>query len=170
MNRGIISLLVMIALVATGVNAQSISSQVITSAGGDFEKGAYYLSFTTAQIASQDLNQQGILLTQGFQQGYLLRQPVANSPYTGVMNVYPNPATDHIKLVAGFNEEGKMTIKVVDMLGRDLISLSIPKGESKQTQVIDVSKLRAGIYFVRAELVTDTGVILGSITKISIEN
>lgn len=56
-------------------------------------------------------------------------------------NVYPNPATSVINVVA----EGVAEAQIMDMAGRMMMSVNVNEGEN----AINVSELESGVYFVR---------------------
>jgi len=62
--------------------------------------------------------------------------------------VYPNPATSVIKIYCEYDERwiGRK-LQVLDISGRIVINTII----TAKTQQIDISKLNAGVYFIRAE-------------------
>ncbi|HEX6169521.1 MAG TPA: M43 family zinc metalloprotease [Chitinophagaceae bacterium] len=62
--------------------------------------------------------------------------------------VYPNPATTTIKIYYEYDERWKgKKMEIFDMSGRIVLSKII----SSKIEVIDVSRLTAGVYFIRAE-------------------
>jgi hypothetical protein len=64
------------------------------------------------------------------------------------VQVYPNPAATFIKIY--FDYDARWTgkkMEILDMSGRIVLSKII----SSQEEKIDVSRLTAGVYFIRAE-------------------
>jgi hypothetical protein len=59
--------------------------------------------------------------------------------------VYPNPATDHLYIVPGDNEEVRC-LSVFDITGQELISSENP---ARSLQVFDIGHFCPGMYFVR---------------------
>ena len=67
------------------------------------------------------------------------------------VQVYPNPITDQINLRYNVAKNSNVTIKIMDILGNELITLfsqRVDPGEQKFTFNIG-NKLSSGFYFVR---------------------
>ncbi len=59
------------------------------------------------------------------------------------LNIYPNPATDNIKLENTLNKS--VTTKIVSINGQELQSFQMDKGVS---QMVNISNLSSGMYFI----------------------
>lgn len=67
------------------------------------------------------------------------------------VEVYPNPATDQINLKYNVSRNTNVSIKIMDVLGNDLVTVfqqRVDLGEQKFTYAIN-NKLSRGFYFVR---------------------
>jgi len=67
------------------------------------------------------------------------------------VQVYPNPVTDQINLKYELTRNSNVTIKVMDVLGNDIITLfsqRVEPGEKNFSYALN-SKLTRGFYFVR---------------------
>jgi len=67
------------------------------------------------------------------------------------VQVYPNPVTDQINLKYNLSRNSNVTIKIMDVLGNEIITLfsqHVDSGEQKYTYIIN-NKLSNGFYFVR---------------------
>lgn len=64
------------------------------------------------------------------------------------INVYPNPASDHIKVAFETDESTDIIIEISDILGNKLIKKEI-KNRNSFNQDFDVRNFAGGIYFVR---------------------
>jgi hypothetical protein len=67
------------------------------------------------------------------------------------VQVYPNPVTDQINLKYELTRNSNVTIKVMDVLGNDIITLfsqRVDPGEKNFSYALN-SKLTRGFYFVR---------------------
>jgi hypothetical protein len=147
-----ITLLIALASCGTYVFSQSISPQVVASNGMfAVAPSGYSLSYTTGQGASATLNPGTSIITQGFQQ--------PNDVYTGLqtfvtptltVQLYPNPASDHINLVINStNNAGTYTVQLVDLLGRVLQQPLTTQVASGQTRfVFNVQQLPSSMYFI----------------------
>lgn len=67
------------------------------------------------------------------------------------VEVYPNPVTDQINLKYELSRNSNVTIKIMDVLGNDIVTLfsqRIEPGEKNFSYALN-SKLTRGFYFVR---------------------
>lgn len=67
------------------------------------------------------------------------------------MRVYPNPVDDQINLTIRLERESNLTIKIMDLLGNEVVTLSnerLSAGEQTKTFTIP-NRLNSGIYFLR---------------------
>jgi hypothetical protein len=77
-----------------------------------------------------------------------------------VVKVYPNPVDDQINITLKLERETILTIKIMDLLGNEVITLSnerYPSGESTKSFSIP-NRLNSGIYFLRVVAGGETSV------------
>jgi len=77
-----------------------------------------------------------------------------------VVRVYPNPVDDQINITLKLERETILTIKIMDLLGNEVITLSnerYPSGESTKSFNIP-NRLNSGIYFLRVVAGVETSV------------
>lgn len=68
------------------------------------------------------------------------------------INVYPNPASDHLSvLMKNANPEYKYTITVSDLSGKMMELTSASGNQLQATWSLDVSGLAAGVYFIKVD-------------------
>ncbi|MCW3104611.1 MAG: aminopeptidase [Bacteroidetes bacterium] len=65
------------------------------------------------------------------------------------VDVYPNPATDHLTVMLQLKEKSAVTVGIYDVSGRKVRSENITADAGKSTAAIDISALSAGVYEVR---------------------
>lgn len=68
-----------------------------------------------------------------------------------VVKVYPNPVEDQVNLVVRIDRETNFSVKIVDLLGNEVVTLAnekISAGEQTKTYTIP-NRLNSGIYFLR---------------------
>lgn len=118
--------LLLLAFIATGLNAQMLTPTVISSTGGFSSNANGSLSYTVGEMTMvQTFSANGNILTQGFQQ--------PNDNVTGLIDltkdefgslvVYPNPAVDNMWFGFQLPEEGKVQIALYDVLGQKVSDL-----------------------------------------------
>ena len=68
----------------------------------------------------------------------------------GSVIVYPNPATNEIAANYSLNIDSEISISVMNMLGKEVLTLKNISGNSgKNMQIIDISNLPNGIYLIK---------------------
>ena len=68
-----------------------------------------------------------------------------------VLKLYPNPVDDQINLVIRLERDANISIKVMDLLGNEVVTLAnerLSSGEQTKTFTIP-NRLNSGIYFLR---------------------
>ena len=126
----------------------------------------WYLNGTTIPGATNDtlhFNQNGsytVLLTGDYDCTYLSDPFVVSNTgliaiNTDIFSLYPNPAKDYMKVV--LKSPGQGRLKVVSAEGKIIKSILIEAGE--QEYDLDLQELRSGIYIVKLEQESATGII-----------
>lgn len=144
-------------------NAQSISRDVIASAGDYYTSSVGSLSWTLGETVIETVENGSInvILTQGFQQPDELTVGIRQIPVSNVfVSLYPNPTIQSIRMDVKYDKNSRIQIELVDMLGRILNSdnLDVLKGQVSNYQ-LDVSALASGMYMFR---LTSNGNLLNS--------
>jgi hypothetical protein len=87
-----------------------------------------------------------------------LSVPRADDKLLSAVEVYPNPITDQINLKYMLSRNSNVTIKMVDVLGNDvmvLFSQRVEPGEQVLTRAVN-PKLNRGFYFIRVVAGTES--------------
>ncbi len=102
------------------------SQEVIASSGDYFENSSGSLSFTLGEIATETLENDQMVLNQGFQQSGLTITKVSEAEKSPVqLDVYPNPASSYVILSLS-EEPGKdWLFRVVASSGKIMIQKKI---------------------------------------------
>ena len=68
-----------------------------------------------------------------------------------VLKVYPNPVNDQVNLLMRIDRESGLSIKIMDLLGNEVITLANERiGSGEQTRSYEIpDRLNAGIYFLK---------------------
>ena len=77
-----------------------------------------------------------------------------------VLKVYPNPVDDQINVTLKLERESNLSIKIMDLLGNEVITLTnerAPSGEITKSFTIP-NRLNSGIYFLRVVAGAETSV------------
>ncbi|RYY08743.1 MAG: T9SS type A sorting domain-containing protein, partial [Chitinophagaceae bacterium] len=76
------------------------------------------------------------------------------------VQIYPNPVTDQLNLKYEVSRNTNVTIKIVDVLGNDIVTIfsqRVETGDQKFTYSLN-SKLSRGFYFVRIIAGTESSI------------
>jgi hypothetical protein len=147
------------------VFGQSSILEVISPAGG------YYVSAEAGVSVSWTLGEpvvgtlfnetEGIMLTQGFQQGDFVIVNVPVDPNIGfTARVFPNPAKVETTVKITMPTQGRVTLMVFDITGRVVISEQFDVFTQEYSYTLNVSSLRAGIYLIRVNSGTKSSKVL----------
>lgn len=114
---------------AAVVNAQSISPQVIASAGTHYSNGSAQLSWTVGEPVITTVSNGNNIITQGFHQTLLNITSVEEQSVAGVnVTVFPNPTSElvNINLVNNLKD---LQLDLYDMAGKLLQARKIGAAE-----------------------------------------
>jgi hypothetical protein len=133
----------------TFVNGQQLSHMVLVPAAGVSTAGVISYSQTIGENAVEIMSGSGFILTQGFNQPGIDLTVVSPHEGTGV-DVYPNPATDFIKVKLFGDVARKFRIEIINLTGTIISYMTLDFiTEYYHIQQIDVTDLKLGFYFVR---------------------
>jgi len=128
-------------------SAQSISPEVIASAGQHFENGSSQLSWTLGEIAIETYAASGNIITQGFHQTQLTVTTVEETSSPSIdVSVFPNPTSQLLNIRVSENHPS-LLISLFDMHGKLIMDAKMGSSE-KQVQ-LNVSQLAMANYILR---------------------
>lgn len=81
---------------------------------------------------------------------------------SNAVKLYPNPATDKLKVEITAAIAGDATVQIFDVMGRTVMNTTAPVQVGKQSINLDINSLNSGIYNVN--IVTQEGVITKKLT------
>lgn len=138
----------------------SIPLWTVAAAGDVYSKDNIELSWTLGQTAIQTVEANGLMLTQGFQQGTLTfveaQTGLKDNAYTEAaklldVSLFPNPVRSLLSVLLSASDadrDTKTTIEIVDMSGRLVLSETAMLSPA-QPYAISVEPLQPGFYLVR---------------------
>ncbi len=150
--RRLFCLLPLAACLSYACAAQSASGQVLATAGG-FDHAAHLtLEWTLGELATETLPTGEGILTQGFHQPLLLVvERESDSALTADaprITVFPNPSRYAVNVrISGPNSEAYTDLELLDNRGRTVARQT--RDVRLDTQLLDVSRLPAGVYHLR---------------------
>lgn len=128
-------------------NAQSVSPDVIGSAGDVYANGSGQIQWTLGEVMTETFLSPSNMLTQGFHQPFDLSSGISEPGRDNIADVYPNPATDAVTI--HFNTlKGKLNLSLLDVTGKVLQSQDVTAG-AFNTQELSVKEYADGMYFLR---------------------
>lgn len=134
----------------TGIQAQTLSRQVIGTTGSANPQ----LSYTVGETVVQTAISGSFVLTQGFQQPDQLA--VNNQPGFKVdvsYKLYPNPSHDWMILELNSDQYIEVKLDIIDMAGRSVQNDIDMKGTGTHQKKFDVSDFASGSYLMRIKSV-----------------
>ena len=142
-------------LVATAVNAQSLTPTVVASGGTYASNGTNSLSYTVGEVAVTTLGASSHYLTQGFQQPDDKSVGITSLEFNNLqVKLYPNPASETLNLWIKCDNDvcGRLRVSIHDLLGRELaVPGEVLNNGNEKLFAFDVKNLAASMYFVRLQ-------------------
>lgn len=77
--------------------------------------------------------------------------PIDNQKPIDNVKIFPNPVSTQVNISFSLKKENKVSIKILDVLGNEIITLldqKLPQGEQSNTFTIN-AKIPTGFYFIR---------------------
>ena len=127
--------------------AQSVSPDVIASAGDFYQNASGSISWTLGEPMGETYSSANNWLTQGFQQPWDFGTGVVPSLNPVSAEAYPNPTDDVVNLQFGDNSSGLYVIEVFNTLGQRLSTSQFTASPSARATV-SLQDYADGIYFV----------------------
>lgn len=143
MKRILFFLFVFLAIKNSG--AQSLSPEIISSAGNSFIVGTSQLDWTLGEPVTSTLINGSDVLTQGFHQDNLTVTSVDNSNASYGYTVFPNPAMDFIRI----SFEKANDNNVIELYSSDGKLLLSQTSNSNSLSQIDMSSYDSGTYLLK---------------------
>jgi hypothetical protein len=128
------------------VRCQTISPQVIATAGKSSANGGFTIDYTVGELVVKTLSVTGNMVSQGFHQTYTSTSSIEDGKDVKItIQVYPNPTYDFVNISISGENEIDFIASVFDASGRNILNML--KSESSQLQV-DLSAVAPGSYFI----------------------
>lgn len=128
--------------------AQSISPEVIASAGEHYENGSAQLSWTLGEVMIDTYDNGTNILTQGFHQTQLTVTSVEEVLAGIRLNIYPNPTSEVLNIDLG-NNESDIELQLFDMSGKLVHKAKIEAYQTKY--VVPMNQVATGNYLVQMQ-------------------
>ncbi len=137
------------AVVPTAVQAQSVTPEVISGAGGNFQSATHQISWTLGETVIETFNTAGNILTQGFHQPEILLTGLPDyEGNSGEITAFPNPVRDRLSINFEGLPKGIYTLYISDIRGRRLSQQLITLDSGQQQVSLDVAGLSEATYML----------------------
>jgi hypothetical protein len=132
-------------LVVLTINAQSISQDLVCTAGDSFTNDTYQLDWSIGELVTETYTVSQITLTQGFHQGDLLVTNIDENTSSEFLNIkaFPNPTKDLINL-SGYENHSDLQFTISDLSGKVLQNGKI----LSENEQLNFSNYSVGMYFI----------------------
>ena len=137
-------------LITSGLNvqSQSLTPEVITTAGDYFSNSYASLSITIGELATETVSNSNNILTQGFQQSQYFTVDIEENKKNGfAVTVFPNPTNDILNIDFKTENDVNTSIQLCDENGKILINENIKVLETSRKY--DLKIFAAGLYFLK---------------------
>ncbi len=141
--------------------AQSLTPQVIASAGNYFENSNFSISWTLGEPMIETYTTPNTILTQGFHQPELLTVGIPTVlPYNTYMNLYPNPTMQNVTFDMKYGNNALINIDVINNLGQIISTQNISvQKDQLHSQTINLQQFASGMYQIR---ISENGQLVNS--------
>jgi Secretion system C-terminal sorting domain len=151
-----ILLVVVFPMFAFSVFAQTITPQVINSSGGSFQKGYHIVDWSIGELALVNhMFSTDYIVTNGFIQPFTHEPNLFENNYSfgeGEIRILPNPTRDVLEIDFRTKQQGKVSIILVDVLGKTLYKREVTSHGHGQIEKINMTKYAHGSYFLQINL------------------
>ena len=158
--KHLLYLLLCLMLLSSGLNAQSISRSVISTAGESSQGKSITLDWTLGEMATSTLTHDAGLLTEGFQQPDIKVEAIAPAelpiPVKGEVetvnlealeiNAYPNPVSQSLWVETNSNLSENGILQLVDARGSIHLQQQLSLDQSKSE--LNMAPLASGSYYL----------------------
>lgn len=128
--------------------AQSVTPEVIASAGEHFDNGTTQLSWTLGEVMIDTYDNGSNILTQGFHQTNLTVTAIDEAVSDIRLNLYPNPTSEFLNIELGNNEKD-INIQMYDMSGKLMHKDVINAYDTKY--VLPMQSVATGKYLIQMQ-------------------
>jgi len=142
------SALVFLAALPIVGSAQSVTPEVVASAGEHFDNGTIQLSWTLGEVMIDTYDNGTNILTQGFHQPMLTVTSIEENLSNIRMNLYPNPTSEFLNIELGNNDKD-INLQLFDMNGK-LIHRDVITANTNNF-VLPMNAVATGKYLVQMQ-------------------
>ncbi len=143
--KKIMTLIMVIAAMHAG--AQIITPEVIASGGGSYENDYAFMDVTIGEVVTETMISGNYILTNGFQQGHYNIDFIENNQNIEMeIQVYPNPANEHLFLSLNASTPLMLQYHLCDLTGRVILHGHV--SSSEKINKVNIQSLVPGTYYI----------------------
>lgn len=146
------------------LHSQSISPDVISTAGDFYSNASGSISWTLGEPMGETYTSTNNILTQGFQQPWDFGTGMNPGTTPVDADVFPNPTADVVNLQFDNTSNGTYVIEVYNALGQQMSATQFTATPSARATV-SLAEFSNGIYFITVRKVDGTESSTFKITK-----
>ena len=145
MNKLLLFLL--LASWTNNVYSQSLSPEIVSTAGETFQGTSIQIDWTLGELAITTIQNSTLQITQGFHQpNYIVTNVDEHPQKIGQINVFPNPTSDWLEITISFNQMKEVCTRLFDIHGKLILE---KENQGKFiSESISLSELPNGNYFL----------------------
>ena len=133
--------------------AQSVSPEVIGSAGNTFTNGSNQLDWTLGEPTISTFNNGSNLLTQGLHQDNLIITSIDNIENNYGFNIFPNPSIDFVQI----HFENANENNVIELFTNEGKLILTQSSNFNTLSQIDMSNCGSGTYLLKIQPINSLG-------------
>jgi len=149
----------------TYCKSQVTPLQVINSTGGSYSSGYYKIEWSVGELALVDLmstSDSSVLFTNGFIQP-VTQFPNQSNNYSYFTKdelwVFPNPVRDYLEINLTTQVQGKISLRLYDVLGKLVYAREVYSYGTGNTEKINMKAMTGGTYMLQITLKNPMGTI-----------
>jgi hypothetical protein len=131
--------------------AQSLSSSVVATSGGQFSAASGSLDWTLGEIMTETYQNTNGIFTQGFQQLGAINITGLEEAVEKKIIVYPNPTYNELTLDFKGLDITECVVELIDLQGRKLISKPLQINAAQRQHKLSLLDIAASLYLLRIQ-------------------
>ncbi|MBL1279526.1 MAG: T9SS type A sorting domain-containing protein [Fluviicola sp.] len=151
-------------LCALNLGSQLTAQELIGTAGGFSPTAQGSLSWSIGEIETETYTTVDGQFTTGYQQVYDSTLSVTKVNQEISLRVYPNPCQNTISIEAE-SLLGRCSVSIIDCQSKIVLEKTIYL-ESSKKEILDLTKLVKGYYFIKIRLIDSNNTIIQPIIKV----
>lgn len=143
-----VSICIIFTAVSLSTRGQSLSPEIISTAGESESSADIALSWTIGEVVTTTYSADDLILTQGFHQSEVVVVPIGEQTIEGLsLDVYPNPASQRLMIERQGSDKETMLLEIYNMEGVKVLTEKLMKGDKRK--ILNINDLPSATYILR---------------------